>query len=273
MLLRGDRPRFKLNDRPLMPVASQFFPGSLYVHDLAFIDGELYASAVGHNSIVRIDNSGYKHIWWPKAVERRRLPDLNRNYVQLNSIAAGKTFKESFFSASSAAIGTRRPGQRNYPVDGRGVIFSAKTREVVVQGLTRPHSARLWRRRLWVHNSGYGQFGFAENDRFVPVTQLPGWTRGLTFHGDYAFVGVSRVLSRFSAYAPGLDIGKSVCGVFVVELSSGKIVASLQWPAGNQIFAVERTVAKTCSGFPFPAIGRPNRSRLEQLFYAYETVA
>ena len=37
----------------------------------------------------------------------------------------------------------RRPGHLNFPVDGRGVIFSGRTRDVVATGLTRPHSARL----------------------------------------------------------------------------------------------------------------------------------
>ena len=108
------------------------------------------------------------------------VPDFGRNFIQLNSIAAGKTLKQSFFSASSDSIGTRVPGQRNYPVDGRGVIFSGASREPVVRGLTRPHSARLWRRRLLVDNSGYGEFGLVDGDRFVTDCEAAGldaWAR------------------------------------------------------------------------------------------------
>jgi uncharacterized protein (TIGR03032 family) len=261
----GDR----CEDNPLMPVASRFFPGSLYIHDLAFVGGKLHANAVGQNAVIQIDEEGYRRAWWPKAIERRGVPDFGRNVIQLNSIAPGKTLKQSFFTASSDSIGTRVPGQRNYPVDGRGVIFSGASREVVVRGLTRPHSARLWRRRLFVDNSGYGEFGLVEADRFVTIAKLPGWTRGLAFRGGYAFVGVSRIIPRFAAYAPGVDAEKSVCGVFAIELASGKVAASLRWPAGNQIFAIDWLAAESTTGFPYPA-GRGDRERLKRLFYAYQ---
>jgi uncharacterized protein (TIGR03032 family) len=270
-LARKDRAQLETDERPLMPTAAQFLPGSLYIHDLAIIGNELHANAVGQNTVVRIDGAGHEPVWWPRCIERHGVPDFGRNYIQLNSIAAGKTLDESFFSASSDAIGKRFPGKRNYPVDRRGVIFSGATREPVVRGLTRPHSARIWRRGLWVNNSGYGEFGATRGGAFVPVARLPGWTRGLTFSGGYAFVGVSRVIPRFSSYAPGLDVSKSVCGVFVVEMSTGKVVASIVWPSGNQIFAVDWIAAHATSGFPYLVAGRHDRSRVESLFYAYRT--
>ena len=122
-----------------------------------------------------------------------------------------------------------------------------------------------------MNNSGYGEFGATDNGAFLTVARLPGWTRGLTFVGGYAFVGVSRVIPRFSAYAPGLDGSKSVCGVFVIEMSTGKVVASIVWPIGHQIFAVDWIKASAASGFPYLAAGRNDTSRLERLFYGYRT--
>lgn len=269
MSARKDRPRLAIDERPLMPAAALFFPGSLYIHDLAIIDGDLYANAVGQNAIVRINDTRHDPVWWPRCIEQRGVPDFGRNTIQLNSIAAGKTLRDSFFSASSDSVGKRFPGERTFPVDRRGVIFSGTTREPTVRGLTRPHSARLWRRKLWVNNSGYGEFGTAGDGAFTAVSRLPGWTRGLTFSGGYAFIGVSRVIPRFSAYAPGLDTSKSVCGVFVVEMRSGELAASIVWPEGNQIFAVDWISADIASGFPYPAAGRHDASRLERLFYGY----
>src|SRR5437016_9326645 len=114
-------------------------------------------------------------------------PRLNRNYLQLNSIAPGKSLETSFFSASAAAPSRRRPGHLNFPVDRRGVIFAGATREVFGVGLTRPHSARLRGREVWVDNSGHGEVGRIVDDRFEPFACLPGWTRGLYFHGNLAF--------------------------------------------------------------------------------------
>lgn len=271
MLARKDRPRPRNTDeRPLMPVAAHFLPGALYVHDLAIIGGELHANAVGQNAIVRIDGEHHAPVWWPRCIERRGKPGFGRNTIQLNSIAAGRTIADSFFSASCDSVGKRFPGDRNFPVDRRGVIFSGATREPVVRGLTRPHSARLWRRKLWVNNSGYGEFGVTGDGAFIPVARLPGWTRGLAFAGGYAFVGVSRVIPRFSAYAPGLDASKSVCGVFAVDVKTGKVVASIVWPRGNQIFAVDWIAAGATAGFPYRAV-RNDAPRLEALFYGYRT--
>src|SRR5204863_6287126 len=135
-------------------------PGCLYLHDLALVGGELYGNAVGQNAVVRLSPEGrYERVWWPRSIERAGRPDFRRNYLQLNSIAAGRDLAGSFFSASAEAPSPRRPGQRHFPVDRRGVIFSGATREPVARGLTRPHSARLWQGALWVDNSGYGEVG------------------------------------------------------------------------------------------------------------------
>ncbi len=182
------------------------------------------------------DDGACERVWWPRAVERDGAPDFTRNYLQLNSIAAGPDLAGSCFSASSTAISARRPGHRNYPVDRRGAIFGGASREPLATGLTRPHSARFGPDgALWVDDSGYGRVGAIRDGRFQTVAQLPGWTRGLAFCGDVAFVGISRVIPRFAQYAPGLDAARSRCGVVALDARSGRELARIAWPAGNQV--------------------------------------
>jgi uncharacterized protein (TIGR03032 family) len=260
-----------LEHRPLVPVRSRFFPGSLYIHDLALIKDELYGNAVGQNAVVKLSEGGdFLPAWWPRCVDSSAGPIFDRNLIQLNSIAAGTDLASSFFSASADRISSRRPGQPNFPVDGRGVIFSGKTREAIVHGLTRPHSARLWKRELWVDNSGYGEFGKIEDGKFETLAKLPGWTRGLCFKNRIAFVGTSRIIPRFRQYAPGLDVDKSVCGIHAVDLRSGRVRGSITWPLGNQIFAIEWMPKRVTTGFPF-LFGKQHSARREKLlFYAYQ---
>jgi uncharacterized protein (TIGR03032 family) len=240
--------------RPLLPVRSRFYPGSLYVHDLALVGGELHANAVGHNAVVRLPpGGGFERVWWPRTIETPDGPDFSRNYLQLNSIAAGPTLERSYFSASTDAMGSRRPGHRNFPVDRRGVIFDGATREPVVRGLTRPHSARLHDEALWVDDSGYGEVGPVVDGRFEPLARLPGWTRGLCLIGRVAFVGVSRVLPRFRQYAPGLDIDRSRCGVYALDAGTGEVLGSCLWPLGNQVFAVDWLSRALSRRLPFPS--------------------
>ena len=258
----------------LFPVHARYLPGALYLHDLALIGGRLHANAVGMNAVVELPESGgYRPVWWPASIGPRQArrgrgaPRFDRNYLQLNSIAAGRDLASSCFSASVAEPSARRPGHRNFPVDRRGVIFSGRTREVLATGLTRPHSARWRGRKLYVDDSGYGRVCRVEQGRVETVAELPGWTRGLCFAGDLAFVATSRVLPRFHHYAPGLDPARCECGIHAVDLSTGRRLASLLWPEGNQIFAVEGVPAARSGGLPFGPGGGPSARRARELFY------
>jgi uncharacterized protein (TIGR03032 family) len=267
---RRDMPAPPLDGRPLLPVRSTIHPGALYIHDLAYVGGELHANSVGQNAVARLPASGgHELVWWPRSAERRGRLVTSRNHLQLNSIAAGPTIEGSFFTASAERITARRPGHRNFPVDRRGVLFSGSTREPVVRGLTRPHSARLLDGDVWLDDSGYGQFGIVTDGRFESVARLPGWTRGLCFHRRIAFVGTSRVIPRFRQYAPGLDVERSRCAVHAVDTRSGRVLGSLTWPTGNQIFALDWLPRTWSAGLPFERLRRPVRER--GIFYTFLT--
>jgi uncharacterized protein (TIGR03032 family) len=272
-LPRGDRAPADVPGAPLVPVASRFYPGALYIHDLGLINGELHANAVGENAVVRLPPEGGRHrVWWPRCIESADgTPEFGRNHIQLNSIAAGPDIERSFFTASSDRVEFRRPGHRNWPVDRRGVVFSGATREPVARGLTRPHSARLHSSEVWVDDSGYGEVGRIQDGAFSAAARLPGWTRGLCFVGDVAFVGTSRVIPRFRRYAPGLDVAKSVCAVHALDTTSGTILGSFVWPYGNQIFAMDWMHVDRTEGFPLRADRPRTARRLRDLFYSFET--
>src|SRR5690606_5698439 len=74
------------------------------------------------------------------------------------------------------------------------------------------------------------------------VARLPGFTRGLAFHGPFAFVGLSQV--RESAIFGGIPIAEPgrerFCGVWVVDLRNGRTMAFLRFEGTVQeIFSVE----------------------------------
>ncbi|HEY9731646.1 MAG TPA: DUF4915 domain-containing protein [Drouetiella sp.] len=261
-------------EKPLVPVRSRFMPGCLYMHDLAMIGGQLHANSVGQNAIIRInEDSSFQRVWWPKCIETESGPRFGQNHIQLNSIAAGENLETSFFSASSTELSDLRPGDPKYPVDGRGVIFSGATREPIVTGLTRPHSARVeqttGKSRVWVDNSGYGELCLIDAEKYQVVTRLPGWTRGLAFCGEVAFVGTSRVIPKFAQYAPGLDVNASICAVHAVDVRSGEVLGSIVWPYGNQIFAIDWLPRTQSAGFPFAVEDRTRD--LKTMFYTFST--
>jgi uncharacterized protein (TIGR03032 family) len=117
--------------------------------------------------------------------------------------------------------------------------------EVITRGLSMPHSPRWYAGRLWVCESGAGTLGFIDPDtgRYQPIAEVPGFTRGLDFVGNLGFVGLSQV--RESAIFSGIPITERLteeertCGVCVVDLASGQVVALLRFDTTVQeIFAV-----------------------------------
>lgn len=251
----------------LLPRSTRSLPGALYLHDLALLGGVLHANGVGMNAVVELPaEGGFRPVWWPKTIGPRRGGHrrFEKNYLQLNSIAPAPSVEQSAFTASAESPGARRPGHLNFPVDRRGVVFDGASREVLARGLTRPHSARFHRRRLFVDDSGYGRLCVIDGDRPETVAVLPGWTRGLFLAGDRAVVATSRVIPRFRHYAPGVDAEASRCGVHVVEIASGKTLASLFWPSGNQIFAIEGVPRAQAAGLPF---GGRSAKAIRELFY------
>jgi uncharacterized protein (TIGR03032 family) len=256
------------------PSRIKFYSGSFYFHDLAIIKNQLYANSVGQNGIIQIDMNSPKTeslMWWPLCVEKKSgTPDISANHIQLNSIAAGGTFEKSFFTASGCSIGRRKPGHKNYPVNKTGVVISAKTREVIATGLSRPHSAKQYKGRIWLDNSSYGEFGYLEKNKFQVLQNLPGWTRGLCIIDNIAFVGVSRVLPRFADYAPGLKgLKKQRCGIVAVDLKSGYISGSIFWPYGNQIFGIESAKNHSTGVLLYSGINKIPESQ-KQFYFNYK---
>jgi acetolactate synthase-1/2/3 large subunit len=76
---------------------------------------------------------------------------------------------------------------------GRGRLIDLETREIVVEGLSSPHSPRLVGDRWFVCDSAdesVAEFD-ATSGRNVRRVPCGGWTRGLAITPEFAFVGVS----------------------------------------------------------------------------------
>ena len=99
-----------------------------------------------------------------------------------------------------------------------------------------PHSPRVYNGRLYVLNSGTGELGWVDlkadpKKAFKPIAFCPGFVRGLSFHGKYAYVGLSR--PRYERFE-GLELDTRLrkadsepwTGVQVIDLDTGRVA---QW--------------------------------------------
>jgi uncharacterized protein (TIGR03032 family) len=125
-----------------------------------------------------------------------------------------------------------------------GILMEVPSGAILLRGLSMPHSPRWHQARLWLLESGTGTIGTVDFSagRYEPIAELPGFTRGLDFYGNLAFIGLSQV--RESAVFSGIPLTERLsdrtCGVWVVDLTTGQTVAFLNFEdAVQEIFAVQ----------------------------------
>jgi uncharacterized protein (TIGR03032 family) len=153
------------------------------------------------------------------------------------------------------ALGTTdvRDGWRADKPQG-GCILDVPSGEFVARGLSMPHSPRWHDGRLFVLESGTGQLVHVDlaTGRRPTVAELPGFARGLALCGPYAFIGLSKI--RPTSAMDGVPLAERreelKCGVAVVDLHSGQVIALLEFQtAVEEIFDVQ-----LLSGLRFPEV-------------------
>ncbi|MCA9048213.1 MAG: TIGR03032 family protein, partial [Planctomycetaceae bacterium] len=120
-------------------------------------------------------------------------------------------------------------GWRDRRTDG-GCVIDVQSDEIICRGLSMPHSPRWYRDRLWVLNSGRGEFGCVDlaTGTFEPVAFCPGYLRGLSFHGRFAVVTLSKPRNITFSGLP-LDTALSKrgaepqCSLQIIDLETGTI--------------------------------------------------
>jgi len=157
-------------------------------------------------------------------------------------------------------------GWRDRRSDG-GVVIDVQTNRMICQGLSMPHSPRLHRGELWLLNAGTGELGvvvYPEREEtgmghFAPRVFCPGFLRGLAFHDNLAFVGLSQPrYKRFEGLALDQRLkdadSEPWCGIQVIDLDKRACVEWLRIDgAVGELFDVE-----ILPGFRCPMAVSPN---------------
>ena len=127
---------------------------------------------------------------------------------------------------------------------GGGCVMDVPGGRVVARGLSMPHSPRWHGGGLWVLESGTGRLLLLDPAGNVTrvICGLPGFARGLTFVGHYAFVGLSKI--RATSAMDGVPLAERrsdlKCGVAVVDLRRGEVCEMLEFQtAVEEIFDVQ----------------------------------
>ncbi len=217
------------NDRWYVPQLA-YTTGDIDVHDVA-VDGSgepVFVSTL-FSCLARPDPEfSLRPFWKPPFVSRYAAEDR----CHLNGLAMrhGQPAFVTCVGRSDANEGWREHRRAG------GLLIDVAQNEIVVQGLSMPHSPRWYRDRLWLLNAGTGEFGHVElaSGRFVPIAFCPGFLRGLSFVGDFAVVGISqqrenRTLNDLVLDEKLTERGvKARCAIQIIDLRSGDVAHELR---------------------------------------------
>ncbi len=200
--------------------------GDLDVHDIAIgADGRpVFANTLFSCIATVSDTDSFVPLWQPKFISKLAAED--RCHLNGLTLRDGKPAYVTVVGQSDVA-----DGWREHRHDG-GCVIDVESNEVVVSGLSMPHSPRLHNGKLWILNAGTGEFGWVDTaaGKFEPVAFLPGYARGLSFVGDFALVGIS--LPRDNKTFNGLALNEELtrrgaeprCAIMVIDLRTGDAV-------------------------------------------------
>ena len=204
---------------------------------MAWVGNELWFANTAFSCLCsRSDTFSFRPRWRPPFVSHLAPEDR----CHLNGLAA---IDGQIRYVTALGETNTKGGWRANKRDG-GILMEFPSGRIIGRGLSMPHSPRWHDGRLWLLESGTGSIGTFDlaAGRYHPIAELPGFTRGLSFHGPLAFIGLSQV--RESAVFSGIPLVERLkertCGVWVVDTRNGQTVAFVRFEdAVQEIFAVE----------------------------------
>ena len=208
-----------------------YITGDLDIHDVVMAEGNprpIFVNTLFSCLATVSDTHSFVPLWHPPFISKLAAEDR----CHLNGLAMrdGQPRYVTAVSQSDVADGWR--DHRS----GGGCVIDIESNEILATGLSMPHSPRWYRDRLWLLNSGTGEFGYIDHKsgQFEAVTFCPGYLRGLAFAGDFAIVGLSEPRHNKSFQGLPLDAALTEkgavarCGIGVIDLRSGDLVHSLR---------------------------------------------
>ena len=227
--------------------------GELDAHDIGLLaDGRsVFVNTLYNCLATPSDRHSFTPLWKPHFVSKI----IKEDRCHLNGLAMQDGAPRYVTAVSKSDT---IDGRRDRRFDG-GIVVDVQSGEIVIGGLSMPHSPRLYRGKLWILNSGTGEIGFiergptADDAKFHVLAFCPGFVRGLAFHGKYAFVGLSK--PRYQRFE-GLALDKKLaetdsepwCGVQMIDLDTG---ACVHW------FRIDGPVAELYDLGAIPGVVRP----------------
>ena len=213
------------------------YTGNISIHDIAWGNQELWMVNTRFSCLCTLTNNyNFLPQWRPSFISAIAPEDR----CHLNGLA----MVEGMPKYVTVLGQTDSPGGWRDNKASGGCILEVPSGKLITDGLSMPHSPRVYQNHLWVLNSGHGEIATVDlaSGKRAKIASLPGYTRGLAFMGQYAFVGLSKI--RETAIFGNLPIcdrfDELKCGIAVINLPTRQMISCLEFKAGvDEIFDVQ----------------------------------
>ena len=216
--------------------------GDLNIHDIAFGEKGLWFVNTKFNCLAQVSVT-YTFIprWQPFFIDEINKEDC----CHINGLAMseGKPKYVTCLGNASTSQGWRDLKENS------GIVMDVQHNTIILEGLTMPHSPRVYRKQLYVLNSGEGELLRIDPETNIrkSICTLPGYLRGLAFSGDHALVGLSKI--RESGQFRNMPIqachSKLICGIAIVNIITGEQCGLFEFDSGCEELFDIRFLAQT----------------------------
>lgn len=212
-----------------------YYTGQLALHDMNYSNNNLIAINTLFSCISGIDEDySFKNLWNPVFINAL----VPEDRCHLNGMAlAGEKIE---FVTALGKTNTRQ-GWRENLLSG-GIMMNVPSGEIVFEGLSMPHSPRIYNNNLFFLQSARGELMKADlkNRKYEVITKLNSFVRGMAKAGDYLFIGASRLRHTNSVFADLPIAGSSFAGIIIVNLPLGKVAGHIKYETNvDEIYDVK----------------------------------
>ncbi len=222
-------------DALFMPRAT-YYTGNVDVHDMHYGAKGLYAVNTSFSCLCLINEEySFEPIWKPGFITEYASEDR----CHLNGLAMDGEVPKYISGLGRSNV---PQGWRENITNG-GMLMDIESGELVMDKVPMPHSPRLYDGKLYVLLSATGEVVQADinTGKYTVITKLKGFVRGMAKHGDYLFVGLSKLRQNSSTFKHlPIALDAKEAGFVVIHLPTGAIVGQLTYQASvDEIYDIQ----------------------------------
>lgn len=208
-----------------LPKAS-YNTGPVDMHDVSIGNDGIYAVNTSYSCIVKVDGFHSFDEWWRPWFISELMPE-DRCHLNGMAMFGGKPKYATAFNTGDSS----RSWKDNLTTSG--VIIDIENNRLIADSLGMPHSPRVFDDnpgKLYFLQSATGKVCVMDTGtyRIKTIYTASAFTRGLAKHGDYLFIGMSRLRKTSSTFSKLMDKGfDDKSGVLIVHEPTGKLAGEI----------------------------------------------